>query len=120
MSSYLDECQLEAQKIFPHYYERYATDGIEHNMYIGASINPRKEFSPLFFNNLRLWQLKSLCETVYNFQKWKHILEFPLEVTTLILAFSSPLTIRFRMDEKLFDVDGSYNARYEVVKKKNR
>lgn len=118
MSSYLDECQLEAQKIFPHYYERYATDGIEHNMYIGASINPRKEFSPLFFNNLRLWQLKSLCETVYNFQKWKHILEFPLEVTTLILAFSSPLTIRFRMDEKLFDVDGSYNARYEVVKKR--
>ena len=118
MSSYLDECQLEAQKIFPHYYERYATDGIEHNMYIGASINPRMEFSPLFFNNLRLWQLKSLCETVYNFQKWKHILDFPLEVTTLILAFSSPLTIRFRMDEKLFDVDGSYNARYEVVKKR--
>ena len=34
------------------------------------------------------------------------------------MAFSSPLTIRFRMDEKLFDVDGSYNARYEVVKKR--
>jgi uncharacterized HAD superfamily protein len=34
------------------------------------------------------------------------------------LAFSTPLTIRFRMDEKLFDVDGAYNARYEVIKKR--
>ncbi len=32
--------------------------------------------------------------------------------------FSSPLSIRFRMDEKRFDVDGSYNARYEVIKKR--
>lgn len=118
IASFLDKRQIEAQQIFPHYYERYATDGIEHNLYIGASIEPKKEFSSLYLNNLRLWQLKTLCETVYNYQKWKHILEFPLEVTTLILVFSSPLDIRFRLEEKLFDVDGSYNARYEVVKKR--
>jgi hypothetical protein len=118
MSSYLDEAQKEAQQIFPHYYERYATDGIEHNLYIGASINPKLQFSDIYFNNLRLWQLKVLCETVHNFQTWKENLSFPLEVATLILAFSTPLTIRFRMDEKLFDVDGAYNARYEVIKKR--
>lgn len=118
MSSYLDESQKDAQEIFPHFYERYATDGIEHNLYIGASINPKMQFSEIYFNNLRLWQLKVLCETVHNFQKWKENLSFPLEVATLILAFSTPLTIRFRMDEKLFDVDGAYNARYEVIKKR--
>lgn len=118
IASYLDKKQVEAQEIFPHYYERYATDGIEHNLYIGASIEPKKEFNAIYLNNLRLWQLKTLCETVYNYQKWKHILPFPLEITTLILVFSTPLTIRFRLEEKLFDVDGSYNARYEVVKKR--
>src|SRR5690606_22361460 len=34
------------------------------------------------------------------------------------LVFNQPLSIRFRMDEKKFDVDGTYNARYEVVKKR--
>ena len=28
------------------------------------------------------------------------------------------MTISFRMDEKQFDVDGTYNARYEIVKKR--
>ena len=41
-----------------------------------------------------------------------------MEVTSLLLVFNQPITIRFRMDEKRFDVDGSYNARYEVVKKR--
>ena len=45
-------------------------------------------------------------------------LPIPLEVTSLILVFNQPISIRFRMDEKRFDVDGSYNAKYEVVKKR--
>jgi hypothetical protein len=36
----------------------------------------------------------------------------------MILVFNQPLSIRFRMYEKQFDVDGTYNARYEVVKKR--
>jgi hypothetical protein len=48
----------------------------------------------------------------------KSVLPYELDVTSLILVFSSPLSIRFRMDEKRFDVDGTYNARYEVVKKR--
>jgi hypothetical protein len=41
-----------------------------------------------------------------------------LDVASMILVFSQPLTISFRMDEKQFDVDGTYNARYEIVKKR--
>jgi hypothetical protein len=48
----------------------------------------------------------------------KNDLPYHLEVTTLLLTFHSPIAIRFRMDEKRFDVDGSYNARFEIVKKR--
>jgi len=48
----------------------------------------------------------------------KSVLPYPLGVTSLILVFSTPIAIRFRMDEKHFDVDGAYNIRYEIVKKR--
>ena len=41
LASYLDEKQVDAQKMFPHYFERYKTDGVEYNMYIGQSISKR-------------------------------------------------------------------------------
>jgi hypothetical protein len=34
MATVLDKEQTEAQKIFPHYFERFKTDGVEHNLYI--------------------------------------------------------------------------------------
>jgi hypothetical protein len=48
----------------------------------------------------------------------KNVLPYQLGVTSLILVFSTPIAIRFRMDEKHFDVDGAYNIRYEVIKKR--
>jgi hypothetical protein len=42
----------------------------------------------------------------------------PLETADLILVQHAPLAIRFRFDEKRFDVDGAYNVRYEVIKKR--
>ena len=45
-------------------------------------------------------------------------LPIELEVTSLIFSFNIPISIKFRMDEKRFDVDGAYNARYEIVKKR--
>ena len=41
-----------------------------------------------------------------------------LETTHLILIQNNPLSIRFRYDEKKFDVDGTYNLRYEIMKKR--
>lgn len=118
LAGILDKKQTEAQNIFPHYYERFKTDGVEHNLYIGASIAPNQDFDNLYLHNLRLWQLQTLCEMELEHHRLKSSLPYKLEVTSLILVFSSPISIRFRMDEKRFDVDGTYNARYEVVKKR--
>jgi len=43
---------------------------------------------------------------------------YDLRVASLILVHSNPLSIKFRMDEKQFDVDGAYNIRYEIIKKR--
>jgi len=118
MALLLDRAQVQAQEVFPHYYERFKTDGIEHNLYIGSSISPAKNFDISYLHNLRLWQLQVLCEMELEHHYLKPYLPYPLDVTSLILAFSLPMSIRFRMDEKRFDVDGTYNARFEIVKKR--
>jgi hypothetical protein len=118
MAAILDRKQVEAQSFFPHYYERFKTDGVEHNMYIGASISPKHAYNPIYLNNLRLWQLQAMCEMEREYYKLRPTLPYDLDVTSLILVFGTPISIRFRMDEKRFDVDGTYNARYEVVKKR--
>jgi hypothetical protein len=118
MAVIIDSGQTEAQLIFPHYYERFKTDGVEHNLYIGASIAPYREFDLKKLGELRLWQLNVLCEMERSHYAIKADLPYPLEVTTLILVYHTYMAIRFRMDEKRFDVDGSYNARFEIVKKR--
>ncbi|MBW8242208.1 GAF domain-containing protein [Muricauda oceani] len=118
LAALLDKRQEEAQEMFPHYFERYKTDGVEHNMYIGSSITKDKEFSQLFLSNLRLWQLQVMCEMENKYYSLKPHLPVKLDVASLVLVYSTSLAIRFRMDEKRFDVDGTYNARYEVIKKR--
>jgi hypothetical protein len=118
LAAVLDYSQREAQTIFPHYYERFKTDGIEHNLYIGPTIAPQQEFTTSKLNDLRLWQVQAVCQMERAHYKLQLTLPYPVEVTTLILVHHSPIAIRFRMDEKRFDVDGSYNARYEIVKKR--
>jgi hypothetical protein len=114
----LDERQIEIQHYFPHYYERFKTDGVEHNLYIGSSISPEGNFMQADLERLRLWQLLVTAEMEIEQYRLKSILPYHLGVTSLILVFSSPIAIRFRMDEKHFDVDGAYNVRYEVIKKR--
>ena len=41
-----------------------------------------------------------------------------LQTTQLILIHSQCISIAFRRDERKFDVEGSYNIRYEVIKKR--
>ncbi len=118
MAALLDEKQIEAQAMYPHYFERYKTDGVEHNMYIGEAITKADDFNPIYLYNLRLWQLQVMCEMENEFYNSQHLYPVALDVASMILVFNQPLSIRFRMDEKQFDVDGTYNARYEVVKKR--
>ncbi len=118
LASVIDKKQEDAQTMFPHYFERYKTDGVEHNMYIGDSIVNDDSFDPIYINNLRLWQLQVMCEMENVHYNLKPELAVPLDVASLILVYNTSLSIRFRMDEKQFDVDGTYNARYEIIKKR--
>ncbi|MFD0933128.1 GAF domain-containing protein [Psychroflexus salinarum] len=118
MASFIDLKQVEAQKLFPHYFDRYKTDGVEHNMYIGQSIVKELNFTEVVLQNLRLWQITVMCEMENRFYEIQETKNFKLSSRSLILAFNNTLTIHYRMDEKHFDVDGSYNARYEIVKKR--
>lgn len=118
LSSYMDKKQKKAQKMYPHFFERYKTDGVEHNMYIGESITKQTSFNKVYLYNLRLWQLQVMCEMENEYAKLSRKLAQPLEMASMILVFNASLSVRFRMDEKRFDVDGTYNARYEVVKKR--
>ncbi len=118
ISGYLDKVQEAAQIMFPHYFEKYKSDGVEHNLYIGQSMVNNKKFHQLYLQNLRLWQLMIICEVENEIHRLKSHLKTRLDVCSLILVHSQPLSIRFRMEEKKFDVDGAYNARYEIIKKR--
>lgn len=118
MASFIDKKQAGAQKMYPHFFERYKTDGIEHSIYIGESITKKDSFDITYLHNIRLWQLQTMCEMENSFYQIQPQFPMKLDVASMILVFNTPLTISFRMDEKQFDVDGTYNARYEVVKKR--
>lgn len=119
LAKHLDKAQKEAQSYYPHYYERFKTDGIDYNIYIGKSISNTKKFNPLFLKNIKIWQLIQQCELelIAKNIDIEHT-DIHLEVTSLILVNSQSLDIKFRMDEKKFDVDGAYNMRYEIIKKR--
>lgn len=118
LASLLDEKQVDAQRMFPHYFERYKTDGVEYNIYVGQSISKNQDFEPVYLQNLQLWQLMTTCELEQKFIELKKELQSDIEIASLILVYNSPLAVHFRMDEKRFDVEGAYNARYEIVKKR--
>ncbi len=105
-------------RCFPIYFEKYKTDGVEHGIYIGASLVENNNFDMIYLKNMRLWQLMVMCGIVQKVNDIKPELKTPLETSHLILVQNSPLSIRFRFDEKKFDVDGTYNLRYEIMKKR--
>lgn len=114
----IDKEQVAAQKVYPHYFERYVTDGVEFNIYMGQSIAPRKKFDELYLRNMKMWQLTVLAKASRATHKLEKELSHPLRTTQLILAHSIPLSISFRTEERKFDVDGAYNIRYEIIKKR--
>jgi len=118
LSAYIDAEQEKAQAMFPHYFEKHKTDGIEYGIYIGASMVDNDRFDLLYVHNLRLWQLMVMCGVVRTSEELKHHLKIPLDMAHLILVQDTPLSVRFRFDEKRFDIDGAYNMRYEIVKKR--
>jgi hypothetical protein len=115
---YLETEQAMVQKVYPHYFERFVTDGVDFNLYIGQSIVPGKAFHAVHLKNLRLWQLHFLANAARKVHHLSASLHLPLQTTQLVLAYNEPIAIRFRNAERKFDVDGVHHARYEIVKKR--
>lgn len=118
LAHFIDKEQAAAQKVYPHYFERYVTDGVEFNIYMGQSITPRKKFDEIYLRNMRMWQLTVLTKAAKLTHELEQHLSHALKTTQLILAHSIPLSITFRTEERKFDVDGAYNIRYEIIKKR--
>ncbi len=115
---HLDEAEEEAQTMFPHYFEKYKTDGVEFTLYVGSSLVKDQSFDTFHLRNFHLWQLLTMIGIHQKIAAIKPTLENELDITQLILVHDQPISIRFRPDEKQFDVDGAYDIRYEIVKKR--
>ena len=84
MAALLDKKQVEAQVMYPHYFERFKTDGVEHNMYIGESITKEDSFNPIYLYNLRLWQLQVMVEMENAFYLMQSDFPVKLDVASMI------------------------------------
>lgn len=116
LSAYLDKEETETQAAFPHYFEKHQTDGIDYIIYVGASMMEDGKLSTLHMQNLALWQIMVACGMARHTEHIKAELRVPLDTCHLILVNHTPLSIRFRYDEKRFDVDGAYDVRNEIIK----
>lgn len=118
ISNYVDEEVAKKQEVLPHFFEKYITDGVEYNIYLGQSLLQEGKFTDYFLKDFRLWQLLLMCEVTRLVAKNRASLLVPLTTAQLIFVYNNALSIRFNMDEKQFDVDGAYNVRYEILKKR--
>ncbi len=116
LSSYLDQEDRLIQQSFPHYFEKRQTDGVDYIMYAGASMIETHKFAGFHIKNLTLWQIMLACGLALQTEQIKPELKIVLDTCHLILVNHSPLSIRFRFDEKRFDVDGAYDVRHEIIK----
>ena len=116
LTAYLDREAEEIQKNCPHYFERHRTDGVDYIAYAGNSLLENGGFDGFILENLRLWQLITACGLAWHTEDMKKEFSVKLETAHLVLVQNSPLSIRFRFDEKRFDVDGAYDVRHEIIR----
>lgn len=118
VSTLVEKEESIAQEMYPCYFENYKTDGVEFNIYIGKSLTKNIPFDKIYLKNIRLWQMILMCKIANRVDSIRTHMKIAMHTTQLVLIHSNPLAIRFRMDEKKFDVDGAYNIRYEIIKKR--
>jgi hypothetical protein len=118
LNQYFDVAQKMLQVEYPFYFEKFRTDGIEYDLYIGQSIAPDKPFEAAHLKRLRQWQLQSMAEIARLTQRLLPQMPRHLHTTQLIFVHARAIDITFRNDERRFDVEGAYNIRYEVIKKR--
>ncbi len=112
-----DQWQDRMQEILPHYCDTEVADGIDHILYVGESIN--SQFSLFHLHSLRYEQLRSLCEAARVCLKLREDKGIPFEMCHLVLVQDTTVDIfHDEQTERLFDVQGTRDTRYEIVKKR--
>lgn len=118
VNQYFESEKNKLQESYPCYFEKFRTDGVEYDIYIGQSISPDKPFSHFHLKNLRLWQLSSMVTIAGLTHGLLSQMPRELHTTQLIFVHNHPIDISFRADERKFDVEGAYNIRYQMIKKR--
>ncbi len=109
--------QVQMQQIIPHYCDIECTDGIDHMIYVGASIS--QEFSQFHLHSLRYEQLRAVCDCARAALHLQEHYGTELRVAHLVLVQDVPVDIfHDEKTEKLFDVRGTRDTRYEIMKKR--
>jgi hypothetical protein len=118
VNNYFEQAQHQLQKIYPCYFEKFRTDGVEYDIYVGQAIAPKIAFDANYLRQMRLWQLTSMVDVARLTHNLLEHMPANLHTTQLIFIHSMNIDISFRNDERRFDVEGAYNIRYEVIKKR--
>jgi len=118
VNTMVDALKEKAQRNYPCFFEKFRTDGVEYDLYIGQSITPQQLFKKVYLDNLRLLQLENMVSVAMHINALTEKLPIRVETTQLIFVNPNCIDIRFRPDEKRFDVEGAYNIRYHIVKKR--
>lgn len=118
VNNYFETEKEQLQKLYPCYFEKFRTDGVEYDIYIGQSIAPGKPFNHFHLKNLRLWQLSSMAAIARQTYSLLSSMPKPLRTTQLIFVHNHAIDVSFRTDERKFDVEGAYNIRYQMIKKR--
>jgi hypothetical protein len=118
LTKYFENAQAKLEKIYPCYFEKFRSDGVEYDIYTGQSISPDYRFTVAHLKKFRMWQLKSMVDVCHLTKNLLPKLLRPLRTAPLIFVHSGKINLCFRNDERRFDVEGYYNIRYEVIKKR--
>lgn len=112
-----EQWQQRMQQITPHYCDIETTDGIDHMIYAGQSIDPH--FGKFHLRSLRYEQLRAVCDCARVSLRLQVEMQSEMQVTHLVLVQDSTVDIfHDETTEKLFDVRGTRDTRYEIVKKR--
>lgn len=115
---HLEKFNTEIQSIFPCYFERFRTDGVEYDIYVGQSISPEIPMPDDLLSVFRFKQLENMANIARSTHSLIPELDIYMQTTHLIFVYENLIDISFRADEQRFDVEGSYNIRYQMVKKR--
>ncbi len=116
LASFVEKEEAQLQSDYPHYFEKHRTDGIDYQIYLGQALMETGTYSDLYLKNFRLWQIRLAAELARLTHNLQSTLKTRLDIAQLILVQNAPVSIKFRYDEKRFDVDGTYDTRQEIIK----